>query len=294
MKITDEIARLNWIPHFPGRLLNKRRIDRRWRKPRVQFGMKFWFQKIGEEGINSTLKRRTQGIFVGHQDRTRTNLFIAKSGGMRCHIWIRQTLSDAREPMNLENWFGGLLPMATGSRAMITETKIGKSLANDEPELKLTKRVTADTRLMMPRIVVEKPQEVERRRFYVLSSDIETYGNVGSCPDTSCLHCWEKRQNRAETNSESESERLSRHSWREKPGGKHARTESLRERDREMRRARIELGAGDVPEEPGEKDDEQVAVRHADASGGYITENQHEEKSKRDIHVGKRGSRGSR
>ena len=37
-------------------------------------------------------------------------------------------------------------------------------------------------------------------------------------------------------------------------------------RVREMRRARIELGAGDVPEEPGDKDDEQVAVRHADAS----------------------------
>ena len=27
----------------------------------------------------------------------------------------------------------------------------------------------------------------------------------------------------------------------------------------------------------GNKDDEQVAVRHADASGGYIIENQHEE-----------------
>ena len=32
-------------------------------------------------------------------------------------------------------------------------------------------------------------------------------------------------------------------------------------------RARIELGAGDVPEGLGEEDDEQVAVRHADASG---------------------------
>ena len=49
-----------------------------------------------------------------------------------------------------------------------------------------------------------------------------------------------------------------------------------------MRRARIERGAGNVPEEPGDKDDEQVAVRHADASGGYIIENQHGEKRKRD------------
>ena len=37
------------------------------------------------------------------------------------------------------------------------------------------------------------------------------------------------------------------------------------------------------------KNDEQVAVRHADASGGYIIENQHEEKRKREIQVNERG-----
>ena len=42
--------------------------------------------------------------------------------------------------------------------------------------------------------------------------------------------------------------------------------------------------------EPGIRDDEQMAVRHADASGGDITENQHEENRMRDIHAGKRGS----
>ena len=41
--------------------------------------------------------------------------------------------------------------------------------------------------------------------------------------------------------------------------------------------------------EPGNRDDEQVAVRHADASGGDIRENQHEEDRIRDIHIGKRG-----
>ena len=61
-------------------------------------------------------------------------------------------------------------------------------------------------------------------------------------------------------------------------------------RVRELRRARIERGAGDVPEEPGDKYDEQVAVRHADASGGDIKEKQHEEKRKRDIQVNERGS----
>ena len=45
-----------------------------------------------------------------------------------------------------------------------------------------------------------------------------------------------------------------------------------------------------MPMEPGNRDDEQVAVRHADASGGDITENHHEEDRMRDIHIGKRGS----
>ena len=36
--------------------------------------------------------------------------------------------------------------------------------------------------------------------------------------------------------------------------------------------------------EPGNKDDEQMAVRHGDASGGDTAENQHEESRMRDIH----------
>ena len=81
------------------------------------------------------------------------------------------------------------------------------------PELKLTRKVTVDeegTTFKLPRIVVEKPREVERGRFYVLSTDIR------------------RRENRQD--SESESERLS---WREKPGGKNTRTESLRESESE-------------------------------------------------------------
>ena len=60
--------------------------------------------------------------------------------------------------------------MATGSRVTITETKLSSGWQMMNPELTLTKRVTADeenTRFIMPRIVVEKPREVERWRFYV-------------------------------------------------------------------------------------------------------------------------------
>ena len=84
------------------------------------------------------------------------------------------------------------------------------------------------------------------------------------------------------------------------------------DRVKERKRARVERGAGDVPVEPGNRTDEQVVVRHADASfhffqffqflfififllvhiytsGGDIRENQHEEDRMRDIHAGKRG-----
>ena len=62
------------------------------------------------------------------------------------------------------------------------------------------------------------------------------------------------------------------------------------ERVKERKRARVERGAGVVPRVPENRDDEQMAVRQADASGGDITEKQHEEDRMRDIHVGKRGS----
>ena len=58
------------------------------------------------------------------------------------------------------------------------------------------------------------------------------------------------------------------------------------QRVKERKRARVERGAGDVPMEPASE--EQVAVRHAVASGEE--EKQHEEDTMRDIHVGKRGS----
>ena len=51
-------------------------------------------------------------------------------------------------------------------------------------ELKLTKKVTADKEgagPALPRIVVERTPEVQPRRFYVLSADIEAHGHTGGC-----------------------------------------------------------------------------------------------------------------
>ena len=65
----------------------------------------------------------------------------------------------------------------TGAALWITKNAVvrGQMAA---PELKLTKKVTADEGAgpPLPRIVVERAPEAEPRRFYVLSSDIEAHG----------------------------------------------------------------------------------------------------------------------
>ena len=111
------------------------------------------------------MKRTIQGIFVGHHDRTRA---ILKTRGKSR---TKQTLSDAWESTIWEDLFDN--PWHT----VITETR-------------LTKKVIADEEgagLPLPRIVAEKALEVERRRFYVLSADMEAHGHIGSCPGYALL-----------------------------------------------------------------------------------------------------------
>ena len=66
----------------------------------AQFGENVWFRKIGEDGVSSLASRMTQGIFVGHHDRTGAVLCITKNGVVRGKSWTRQTLSDAWESTN--------------------------------------------------------------------------------------------------------------------------------------------------------------------------------------------------
>ena len=131
----------------------------------VQFGEKVWFRKIGENGVSSFASRMTQGIFVGHHDRTEAILCITKNGVVRCKSWTRQTLSDAWESTNWEGLCGTPWQMVV-------------------PDLKLTKKVTAEKEgagSPLLRIVVERASEVEPRRFYVLSAEIEAHGHTGGC-----------------------------------------------------------------------------------------------------------------
>ena len=119
--------------------------------------------------------RMTQGIFVGHHDRTGAVLYNTKNGVVRGKSWTRQTLSDAWESTNWEGLCGTPWQMVA-------------------PELNLTEKVTADKEGVgppLPRIglwtlkltdTLEPAQAVQR------------------------LHRMEKRQSHIMMNAESESE----------------------------------------------------------------------------------------
>ena len=133
----------------------------------------------------------TQGIFVGHPDRTGADLWKTKNGVVRGKSKTIQSLNDAWESTNWDGLCGTPWQMVA-------------------PDLKLTKKVTADKEGAgppLPRIVVERAPEAEPKRFHVLSADIEAHGHA---QDAQRLHRVEKRQSHITMNAEKESERSSR------------------------------------------------------------------------------------
>ena len=183
---------------------------------------------------------------------------ITKEGVVRGKNWTRQTLSDAGESVNWDGLSGTPWQMVA-------------------PELKLTKKVTADREevgLPLPRIVVERIPEVGPSRYYVLSVDIEAHGHTGGCPGCAALAS-QARAIKPHNNECRERIRTIIDGKTRMIAYKDRIAET--ERVKEKKRAQVERGAVDVPTEPGNRDDEQTAVRHADASGGGITENQDEE-----------------
>ena len=183
---------------------------------------------------------------------------ITKNGVVRGKSWTRQTLSDAWESTNWEDLCGTPWQVVA-------------------PKSKLTKKVTADKERAGPplsRIVVERIPEVEPRRFYVLSADIEAHGHTEGCQAVQRLHRMGERQNPHDDECRERIRTIIEKTLTGK-SRMNAYEDRIAEtgRVKERKRARVERGAGDVPMEPGKRADEQVAVRHADASGGDIGEN---------------------
>ena len=89
-----------------GKTSKMRRTGRRWRQPMAQFGEKVWFREFGEDGVSSIASRMSQGIFVGHHDRTGAVLCVSKNRVVRGKSWTRETPSDAWESTNWEGLCG--------------------------------------------------------------------------------------------------------------------------------------------------------------------------------------------
>ena len=121
--------------------------------------------------------------------------------------------------------------------------------------------------------MVEKAPEAEPRRLYVLSADIEAHGRTGDCPGCAALASHGKA---TQPHNDECGERIRTIIERTLTGKARMNVYKDRiaetERVKERKRGRVQRGAGDLPMEPGNRDDERVAVRHADASGGDISE----------------------
>ena len=111
---------------------------------------------------------------------------------------------------------------------------------------------------------MERTPEVEPRRIYVLSADIETHGLTGDCPGCAAL-----ASRRATKPHNDECRERIRTIIERTLTGKarmNAHKDRIAEtvRVKERKRARVERGAEDVPGEPGKNDDEKVAVSRGD------------------------------
>ena len=164
--------------------------------------------------------------------------YIIKSEIVRGKSRTRQTLSDAWESTIREDFFGN--PWHRRLHTAIAETKLTKKFITDEE----------GTDLPLPRMLVEKSPEVERGRFYVLFSDIEAHGHTGSGQGCALF-----TSHGEETKPRKDEFRNPVGTVIERTWAGEARMETYEdriaetERVRERRRARIERGAVDVPEE---------------------------------------------
>ena len=72
-------------------------------KPMAQFGKNVWLR---EDGVGSFASRMTQGIIVGHHDRTGAVLCVTNNGVVRGKSWTRQPLNDAWDSTNWDGLCG--------------------------------------------------------------------------------------------------------------------------------------------------------------------------------------------
>ena len=118
-------------------------------KMRTGRGWKESIAQFGEQELTSFVKRTIEGVLVcQYCYQTRTISYISPRVELYDRSWARQILSDA--------WV-----------SMIAETKLA---IEDQP-----------------RTLIKESLEVECRKFYVWSVNIEGHGHMGSCPRNALL-----------------------------------------------------------------------------------------------------------
>ena len=159
----------------------------------------------------------------------------------------------------------------------------------------------AETKLAIadqPRMSVKELLEVQCRKFYLFYANIEAHGHMGSCPGYALL-IWQGRATKPREDGFWErvgriiERNLASEARMERTLAGEARMKTYKDRIAERKASpREELELSEVQEmclrNAGIQIMSRWRVRHADASAGYIKENQHEEKRKRGIRVNKR------
>ena len=183
-RLPDDHPALAWLPRFAAGVLNKyrigvdgrtaeyRRTGKSWRKPCVQFLEKIFFRKLGEDGGSSYASRMMEGRYVGHHDRTGAVLAMTPQGVFRGKSFSRLAASDAWDAEGIETLCG--VPWSMVDKQVKLSRKVTSGPEGAGPPLE-------------PRAPVDRAPELEPRRRYVLSADVEKFGATPGCPGCESL-----------------------------------------------------------------------------------------------------------
>ena len=206
----------------------------------------------------------TQGIFVGHHDRTRAVSCVTKNGVVRGNNRTTHALNDARDVTNWEGLCGTPWQMVA----------LG---------LKLAKKVTADKEGAGPHCQGLWLKERQRLNPEDSTSCLRTlkHGHTGGCPGCAAL-AWHGRATKPHNDERRERIRTIIERILMGKARMNACKDRIAETERvkERKRARVEQGAGDVPRVPG----------HEEQMADGEEEKQHDENRLSHVHIGKRGS----
>ena len=176
VRISDDSPSLSWLPRFAAQVMNK------WRSATTERRVK-WGELVedGERKFGFVQLEKTVSVLFQVAWLKESSLVIIIEQEQFCAL-PRMELCEAkvgrdRHWVMLGNpWTGKVCVALRGKWWLPNRSWRRKS--------QLTKK---EWDLPLPRIVVERAPEVELRRFYVLSADIEAHGYTAGCAGCAAL-----------------------------------------------------------------------------------------------------------